>query len=159
MMFTDKRGITVASTIARDVTERKQAEEKISRMNRLYSVLSKVNETIVRTHEPEVLYEQVCRIAVEDCFFKMAWIGITDPVTREVKPVSSWGDTHGYLDTIRVIAGDVPEGRGPTGRTAFIGSYHICSDIEYDPIMRPWRDRALKHGFRSSASFPSAQRL
>lgn len=153
-MFTDKSGITIASTIARDVTERKQAEEKIARMNRLYSVLSKVNEAIVRTHEPEVLYKQVCRIAVEDCFFKMAWIGITDPATREVKPVASWGDTHGYLDTIRVIAGDAPEGRGPTGRTTFTGSYHICSDIEYDPIMRPWRDKALKHGFRSSASFP-----
>ena len=153
IMFTDNSGITRASTIARDVTERKRAEEKISRMNRLYSVLSKVNEAIVRTHEPAVLYEQVCRIVVEDCFFKMAWIGITDPVTREVKPVSSWGD-HGYLETIKVIAGDVPEGKGPTGRTVFTGSYHICSDIEYDPIMRPWRNRALKHGFRSSASFP-----
>jgi len=154
IMFTDNRGLIRASTIARDVTERKQTEEKISRMNRLYFVLSKVNESIVRTHEPEVLYKQVCRIAVEDCFFKMAWIGIADPVTREVKPVASWGDTNGYLDTIKVIAGDVPEGRGPTGRTVTTGSYHICSDVEYDPIMRPWRDRALKNGFRSSASFP-----
>ena len=154
IMFTDKHGITRASTIARDITERKKAEEKISRMSRLYSVLSKVNEAIVRTHEPEVLYRQVCRIAVEDCFFKMAWVGITDPVTREVKPLSSWGDTHNYLGTIKVIADDVPEGGGPTGRTVFTGSYHICGDIEYDPIMRPWRERALKNGFRSSASFP-----
>jgi PAS domain S-box-containing protein len=154
IMFTDKHGIARASTIARDVTERKQTEEKISRMNRLYYVLSKVNEAIVRIHEPEVLYTQVCRIAVEDCFFKMAWIGIADPVTREVMPVSSWGDTHGYLDTIKVIAADRPEGSGPTGRTVFTGRYHICSDIEYDPIMLPWRERALKNGFRSSASFP-----
>ena len=43
-----------------DVTERKKAEGRILRLTRLYSVLSKVNETIVRTHAPEELYRQVC---------------------------------------------------------------------------------------------------
>jgi PAS domain S-box-containing protein len=126
----------------------------LKRINRLYSVLSKVNEAIVRIREPEKLYEQVCRIAVEDGSFKMAWIGLTDPETSEVKPVVSYGDTGGYLDEIIIYADDVPEGRGPTGRAVFEDKCFICDDVEEDLIMRPWRDRALRHGFRSSAAFP-----
>lgn len=137
-----------------DITERKAAQENVFRLNRLYSVLSRINEAIVRIREPEKLYKQVCRIAVEKGLFKMAWIGIKDPDTLQVKPVASWGDRGGYLDTIRVIAADVPEGKGPTGRAVFEKKHFICSDIEVDLLMRPWKDKALKHGFRSSAAFP-----
>jgi PAS domain S-box-containing protein len=137
-----------------EVDEDKRAERQIIRLNRLYSVLSKVNETIVRTSDPEKLYERVCRIAVEDGQFKMAWIGLVDPDTLSVRPVVSCGDTGGYLQDIRIYASDVPEGRGPTGKAVFEGKYSICCDIERDPCMLPWRDRALQHGFRSSAAFP-----
>ncbi len=137
-----------------NVTERKKAEERISRLNRLYSVLSKVNEAIVRIHAPEKLYERLCRIAVEDGFFKMAWIGIIEPEMRRVTPVASYGDSGGYLPDLVIYATDAPEGKGPTGRAITSGSPAICSDIENDPVMRPWRERALRHGFRSSAAFP-----
>ncbi len=138
----------------RDVTERKRAEDNILRLNRLYSVLSKVNEAIVRIRDPEKLYERVCRIAVEDGQFKMAWIGLTDPESLSVSPVASYGDTGGYLKDIRIYAADVPEGRGPTGKAVFEDIYSICSDIEHDPHMLPWRENAIRHGFRSSAAFP-----
>lgn len=137
-----------------EIAERWRAEEKIYRLNRLYSVLSKVNEAIVRIHNPGILYEQLCRIAVEDGFFKMAWVGITDPETRMIKVASSFGDTGGYLDGIRIYAADVPEGKGPTGKAAFEGTYSVCRDIELEPRMLPWRDKARLHGFRSSAAFP-----
>ena len=137
-----------------DITERKKAEENISRLNRLYSVLSKVSEAIVRIHNPEKLYERACRIAVEDGQFKMAWIGLNDADTQMVKPIASYGDTGGYLDEIKIYASDVSEGRGPTGSAVYEGTYSICGDIEHDPRMLPWRDKALRHGFRSSAAFP-----
>jgi PAS domain S-box-containing protein len=137
-----------------DVTEQKKADDSIVRLNSLYAVLSKVNESIVRIRTVEKLYQKVCRIVVEEGFFKMAWIGITDPESREVKPVAQWGDTGGYLDTLRIVAADVPEGRGPTGMSVFNNRFFMCSDIENDPLMLPWRDKALAHGFRSSAAFP-----
>jgi PAS domain S-box-containing protein len=137
-----------------DITERKRAAEKIARLNRLYAVLSKVNEAIIRIHEPEVLYREVCRITVEEGSAKMAWIGLLDPETRRVNPVASHGDEQGYLNGITVIAADVPEGRGPTGRAVFSGAHVISADIEADPAMRPWRKKALAHGFRSSSAFP-----
>jgi PAS domain S-box-containing protein len=153
-VFMDKDGNARISIIARDVTDRKKAEENIARLNRLYAVLSKVNEAIVRIGDPKTLYDQVCRILVEDGLFKMAWIGIVDHETRRVDPVASFGDNEDYLQGIVVTASDAPEGRGPTGRAAVTGTSAICSDIEHDPVMLPWRDKALKHGFRSSAAFP-----
>ncbi|MGC2064281.1 MAG: GAF domain-containing sensor histidine kinase [Thermodesulfovibrionales bacterium] len=127
---------------------------QLFRLNRLYSMLRKVNEAIVRIHDEGKLYEQVCRIAVEEGLFRMAWVGITDPETREVKTAAQWGDTGGYLDTIRVVADNGREGTGPTGRAIYELRSVICSDIANDPLMHPWRDKALGHGFRSSAAFP-----
>jgi len=153
-LFIDKDGNTRISVIMRDITERKETEKKIFRLNRLYSVLSKVSEAIVRIGEPERLFEQVCRIAVDDGLFKMAWIGLVDHEKHTVTPVVSYGDDRGYLNNIKIYAADVPEGRGPTGRAVFEGITSICSDMENDPRMLPWRDKALDNGFRSSAAFP-----
>jgi PAS domain S-box-containing protein len=136
-----------------DITERKRTEEKITRLNRLYSVLSRVNEAIVRTHEPTELYDQVCRIAVADGSFQLAWVGLVDPETKKVVPVSACGDD-GYLKDIAIYADDVPEGKGPTGRAIHEKRKVVCADIESDPDMLPWRGKARQHGFRSSAAFP-----
>jgi PAS domain S-box-containing protein len=136
------------------LSEQKKAEENLSRLNRLYSLLSRVNEAIVRIHDADALYREVCRIAVQTGSFKMAWIGIIDADTRRVVPVASFGDDAGYLQGIVITASDAPEGKGPTGRSVVTGAHVVCSDIEHDPIMQPWRHKALKHGFRSSAAFP-----
>ena len=136
-----------------EVAERQKAEGSLARLNRLYSLLSKVNEAIIRIKTPEELYRKVCRIVVEDGGFKMAWIGLLDKATRVVQPVAQWGDT-GYLGAIRIVAADVPEGQGPTGRAVFEGSHFICGDIEHDPCMLLWRDKAMANGLRSLAAFP-----
>lgn len=140
-----------------DVTDRVQAETQLFHLNRLYKMLSEVNTAILRIHEADELYIQLCRVAVEDGGFKMAWIGLVDPATKRVVPAYSYGDTGGYLDTVTIYATDVPEGMGPTGRAICEGRNMICSDVEYDPIMLPWKDRALKQGFRSSAAIPLRQ--
>ncbi len=127
----------------------------VGRVNRLYAVLSKVNEAIVRVHEPRELYEAACRIAVEDGQFILAWIGFVEPGTRFIRPVATYGRDDGYLDSVNIsLDPSVPEGRGPTGVALHDGRPFINNDTENNPIMRPWRDEQLKRGFRSSASFP-----
>ena len=137
-----------------DVTDRVQAEAQIFHLNRLYGMLSEVNTSILRIRETDELYRQLCRIAVEEGRFRMAWIGLVDPATNKVVHAYSYGDTGGYLDSITISAADVPEGMGPTGRAIREGRTMICSDVEYDPIMLPWKDKAIKQGFRSAAAIP-----
>ncbi len=151
----DEEGTPIAILeINNDITERKQAEAKITRLNRLYTVLSKTNEAMWRVREPKKLYEEACHIAVEDGLFRMAWIGKAEPDTHLVKPVAYWGFEEGYLDSITISVEDVPEGRGPTGTALREGRYVICNDFEHDPRLQIWRAEALKRGYRSCAAFP-----
>ncbi|MCL4457049.1 MAG: PAS domain S-box protein [Nitrospirae bacterium] len=131
-----------------------EAQEKIIHLKQLYSTLSGINEAIIHINDPMKLFEQACRIAGEDGMFRMAWIGLIDKDTHMVKPVVSWSAVEDYLDGITISIDDVPEGQGPTGRAVRQGSHVICNDIEHDEYMKPWRDKAIQHGYYSSASFP-----
>lgn len=137
-----------------DITERKR-NEKSTRLSRLYSVLSKINEAIVRIREPQKLFEEACRVAVEDGQFRMVWIGLADPDTKLIKVVAKYGHDDGYLDSVRIsVNKDTPEGRGPTGIALRKGGVYVNNDTENNPAMKPWRDEQLKRGYRASASFP-----
>lgn len=142
------------SVFVKDITEHKQAEEKTACLSRLYAMLSKTNEAIVRIRELEELYQGICRIAVEDGGFRMVWVGLVDRDSHLVKPVASHGFEDGYLAKIRISIDDVPEGRGPSGTAIREGRYDICNDWEQDPRMNPWRVESAKRGYRSSATFP-----
>ncbi len=140
--------------IVNDITQRRQAETRIQHLNRVYAVLSDVNQAIVRVREPQALFAEACRIAVETGGFRMAWVGLLDAKRNSVRPVAHAGVTRGYLERMQIVLDDVPRGRGPTASALREGKPVICNDIEHDPRMAPWRDDALAHGYRASAAFP-----
>jgi PAS domain S-box-containing protein len=138
----------------RDITVRKAAEDKLRRLNRIYTILRLVNEAVAHVRTPRKLYEEVCRIAVENGGLRFAWVGLPGP-DGVILPVASSGEGGGYLENLRVSTDpDQPEGRGPSGTAAREGRVVINSDTENNVYMLPWRDAALKRGFRSSAVFP-----
>jgi len=140
---------------SQDITERKQVQESILRSQRLYLVLSRINEAILRIREPETLYKEVCRIAVEDGRFKMAWIGLTHPETLTIEPTFNYGDTDGYLGKAHITLNPkTPEGRGPTATALRENRPFISNNTKTNPVMLPWREEALKRGYLSSAAFP-----
>ena len=141
-------------SVVRDVTERKLAEERVARLNRLYSVLSKINEAIIRVRRPEELFTEACRIAVEDGLLRMAWVGRIDLDSRRVLPVAKWGIDEGYLDGIVISIEDVPEGRGIVGTSIRQSRYAICNNTQEDSGMELWRERGAQRGYRSCAAFP-----
>jgi PAS domain S-box-containing protein len=145
--------IGVAST-ERDITERKLAEKHILRLNRVYAVLGNINAAIVRIREPHALFEEACRIAVEDGGFCMAWIGLADPANKKVLPVAHAGVMDGYLEKLDVVLGDDARGHGPTGNAIRTGTHMVCNDLENDPRMASWREDALRNGYRATATFP-----
>jgi len=150
----DASGRTHIGGVAVDMTDHKRAEDKVARLTRMYSVLSAVNQTIVRFRQPEETFKETCRILVEKGGFLMAWIGMVDPDTHLVKPVAHQGFEDGYLDGMVISVDDIPEGRGPTGTSIRERRPVISNDIERDQAMRPWRTKAVVRGYRSSASFP-----
>ncbi|MBI2419146.1 MAG: PAS domain S-box protein, partial [Ignavibacteriales bacterium] len=102
--------------LSEDITERKQAEEKIRHVNRALSVLSNTNQAIVRIKDKQELFHEVCRIAVESGKFRMTWIGMLDEQTKKVNPVASAGSAEEYLKTTTIDLSDEKLCNGPTGR-------------------------------------------
>jgi len=145
------------STIARDITLRKENEKRISRLNRVYAVLSGINTTIVRTRNRQELFEEACRIAVEHGKFKMAWIGLLDSNGMEVKPMAKAGFEDGYLDQIRLtVRESEPDACVLIARALREKTPVVCNDIGVDPQMARWREAALQRGYRSLVVFPLA---
>ncbi|MEI7736054.1 MAG: CHASE3 domain-containing protein [Ferruginibacter sp.] len=144
-----------ASIFFCDITEKKKAEEKILKANRLYNFISAVNQMIVHTVDANTLFKNVCNIAIAQGQFKMAWIGLVDEVSQNVIPVQFAGDEAGYLSEMRKIKiHNVVGGQGPTGTAIREAKYIISNDIEHDVHMQPWKEAALERGYRSSIAVP-----
>ena len=139
-----------------EIADREKAEESVLRLNRLYAVLSQISQTIVRTKDQNVLFEDFCRIAIEDGGFKLAWVGLVDEEGGALKVVASAGAT-GYLEEIRITVNEEPAGLGPTGISVREGTYFICNDFLGSVITRPWHERGRAYGIRASASIALKQ--
>ncbi|MEK7313623.1 MAG: GAF domain-containing protein, partial [Deltaproteobacteria bacterium] len=60
----------------------------------------------------------------------------------------------GYLADIKIKYDDSELGQGPSGRAVKNKKPEIQNDILNDPRYAPWRDNAVKRGYKSSAAFP-----
>jgi len=134
--------------------ERSETAAVLKRLNRVYTVLSNINQAIVRTRDPQTMLQDACRIAVEDGGFRLAWIGLLDSATGDITPAAKAGLDNGYVERLCLSIHNEPHSQGPTATTIREGRYSVANDIEHDPHMAPWRAEALGRGYRSSAAFP-----
>lgn len=135
-----------------DTTERKLSEQRIAQLNRAQAILAAVDHAIVHIHDRQQLLDEICRVAAEKGGFRLVWIGMVAP-DGTVQPVSAAGETQ-YLEGIRVVVHDEPAGRGPVGTAVRENRPVVVEDVEHDPRMRPWRERARQFGLRYVAAFP-----
>jgi len=137
-----------------NITERKLAEMNVLKLNRIYAVLSDINQTIVRKPDSQAMFDAACDIAVKKGGFRMAWIGLLDPKSRVVKPVAQAGKFDDYLEKIDIVIQESSCRDGPTAIAIKTRNHSTCNDIERDQRTACWRTEALRLGYRSSASFP-----
>jgi PAS domain S-box-containing protein len=151
-----KRGEEVfgISIFGKDITSRRQAESELMLLNRLYALLSRVNECIVRSNSDQELFQGVCEAAVQKGEFKLAWVGVADSATKELIPVASAGAAAGVLKTIKVYFDERPEGCNTAGECIRSGKLYVSNDFINDPSNRHWWDLAREHGIGASASLP-----
>ena len=142
-------------SIIRDISERKAHELEIERLNRIYHVISEVNQVLVRAKSREELFNEVCRVIVEKGQFQMAWIGWLNPKTHVVEPVAVAGDSSGYTTGLKIATNPGnPEGLGPSGTAFRENRMYVCNDFFSDPATGPWRESATRVGFKASIALP-----
>ncbi|HEY5994106.1 MAG TPA: HD domain-containing phosphohydrolase [Gallionellaceae bacterium] len=152
----DSRGIFKGYRgISRDITERKQAETTLQRLNRALKALSSGNHTLVRSRNEADLMQGICRAITEGNTYLLAWVGRPlQDAGKTVQIVANAGAAQSYLGELRISWDDVPTGRGPTGTALRTGQVQISQDIARDARMEPWRKLAAKYGLASSIALP-----
>lgn len=152
----DETGTLVGSVYsARDITEIKQNEADLMRMNRALETIRICDQALVREKEEYPLLREICRVLVECSGYRMAWVGYAmDDEEKSVRPAAWAGAVEGYLDAAHITYADTEYGRGPTGTAVRTGRPVFVSNIATNPIMAPWREGALQRGYASSIALP-----
>ncbi|MEC4749987.1 EAL domain-containing protein [Methylomicrobium sp. Wu6] len=141
---------------ALDITQRKQQEEKIKRLNNFYAVLTKINQAIVQIRNEAELFADVCEIVLEMDVVRMVWIGKLDAATATILPVAATGDRLHYLDELMIsINPDLPEGQGPAGTAFRENRIVVVNDFQHDPMTALWHDNGSRlFGWKASCGVP-----
>jgi PAS domain S-box-containing protein len=140
---------------ARDITESKRAKLALAATNRALKMLSRSSIAINRIGDEVGLLAEVCRVAVEEGGYRMAWVGYAqNDEKKSFLPVAHAGEEAGYLDGIE-ISWDANHacGQGPIGQAIRTGKPVQRNDITKGGAFC-WRDAALERGYRSSIGLP-----
>ena len=71
-----------------------------------------------------------------------------------MRPMAYAGYKAEYLKTINISLKDPIRGSGPAGTAIRTGQLVICKDVATDPSFMPWREEALRHGYKSVIAIP-----
>src|SRR5205807_4196951 len=118
--------------ISRDITERREHERKLTQLSRVHAVLSGINSAIVRAHSRNELFRDACRIAVGAGEFRMAWVGVVDRESMQVKPVAWDGEVRGFFDNAPLAVTET-KGQSLVGQAVREKKPAISNDIQNDP--------------------------
>jgi PAS domain S-box-containing protein len=141
--------------IARDITDRKRSEEELSRLNRALRMLSDTNQALIHITNETKLLNEICRIAVEIGDYRMAWIGFVEQdEAKTIRPVAHAGFESGYIESANITWADNERGRGPGGTAIRTGQPCIARNILLDPDFAPWREAAIRRGYKSNIALP-----
>ncbi len=139
------------------IDERKRAEESVQHLNRVYAVLSGINQAIVHERDSLRMLKRACRIAVEKGRFRLAWIGLVDPVSGQFTITAHAGASDETVAILRdLVGGDRPD-CDFTYAALQTGEHGVCNDIATDPKSLSWREAALERDYHAMASLPLKQ--
>ena len=148
-------GTVVLRCVLRDISERRLADEAHARLTRLYAARSECSDAILRCRSEAELFPAVCQAAARSGGFGLAWVGMVDAGSGQVRVVASSRDHDEYLSGLQVSVNAAdPYGGGPTGTAIREGVPSWFDDFPGDPAAAPWRARATRAGWRAAAGSP-----
>jgi diguanylate cyclase (GGDEF)-like protein/PAS domain S-box-containing protein len=145
---------TVAS-IAGNITSRKQTENAVARLARMYAAISGTNEAILYAQTPEQLYQEVCEVAVRGGQIVNASILLPAPKSAGVKVAAVVG---AGADTLRSLCisfdASIPEGQGLVSTAFRTRKVCVNNDFARDDRVCALREASKKEGAVAGAVIP-----
>jgi PAS domain S-box-containing protein len=153
----DESGAVVSVLgLATDITDRRDAEQLLLRLNRELRALSECNQVLLRAADESCLLQDICQIISDIAGYRMAWVGYAEQdADMSIRPVAWAGENSGYVEQAKLSWSDsVEHGRGPAGIAIRSGTNYYVQDFSTDVHMEPWRAAAIQRGYRSGIALP-----
>lgn len=145
-----------AAELELEVGRRRQAEEDVRRLNRVYAMLSDINSLIVRVRQRQALFDAACRIAVEKGGFALAWLGLLDEASGELVPVAASAVRADDIELARVAASRyASHAYGAGAQAVRAGRTFVSNEVENDAVLLT-REETAARGMRSLIALPLA---
>ncbi len=120
------------------------------RTNRALTLLSAGNQALLHAREENALLARVCRVAVEQGGYRMAWVGLTGREAQPtLLPVAHSGFEDGYLALLQAAPDTYPSAAAARTRETI-----VIQDVDQDPRYAPWRPDALARNYRAAIALP-----
>ncbi len=150
----DGKAIRISGTNT-DMTEFKKADREIVTLNRLLSMITNTNQLITRKPGSLVLFNEVCKIAVNDGGFNFAWVGLLTQDKDHLKCVTYAGPSTSFIESLdhNLQKHDYTI---PAIQCISEGQYIICNDLNSADYEEHWVASALESGYRSMVALPIA---
>gem|GEM_PF-192522 len=150
----EQRVIQRTNDLAVELKKKQEAEAQILKLNRVYTVLSDINQAIVRTHDLHTMLEQACQIAIDRGGFGLAWVGLASPEMQVLQPAASAGRTPGAKMFMESILSDLQLQSSPFEQVMRTGERNVHNSMP-DEVPPPPAQAVPSAGvFGSMASFP-----
>jgi len=148
-------GRTYRQAMGVDISDRVKLEQEVLRLARVKRSLQAATSILLRARSEAEIFDQICTSLVEFGDYRMVAIAFAnDDPGKTFRFPSVAGSDDGYLAKAHITWNDEPTGNGPLGMATKTGTIQINQDFESNPNARPWREEALRHGYRSSIVLP-----
>ncbi len=141
-------------TISRDITDRKQAEERLRRANRALTTLSAGNLALVRATSEEMLLQSVTNVIVEKGNYSLAMVCYAEKNPEKSITPMVWAGTEDSNFAQGCRMSDTEQELLPVARAIRNKTTQILRDIASEAEFKPWRDAALSRGYVSNITLP-----
>jgi PAS domain S-box-containing protein len=140
--------------LSHDISDHVLATRQIQKLNRVYAVLSDINQAIVRIRDTQRLFEETCHIALQKGGFALACIGLLDPGSNKIVWKASSGQTGSFLSQFSIDLGCDQSKLDPLGQSLLDGKLWMHNRLADQPFQTQWQAAAKQAGLNSMVSFP-----
>lgn len=137
----------------RDITERKQQQERIARLTRVLQMQSGINAAVVRIRDREALLRETCRLAMQVGGYDLTVVYVVTPDGKHAVPWYSAGPEVETPVEFPISDGAEPD-TSLVSRALRTGEISVANDLTQSEPAVTNRHALLQAGYRSMVALP-----